>query len=318
MTTLDAQNLKLHYSTERGPVHAVDDVSFRIEEGEGLGVVGESGCGKTSLANSIMRLLPPNIAAYSGTMQFDGEDIMKLPDDEFRSKIRWKKIAMVFQGAMNSLNPVLRVGLQVAEPLIANRVSKSQAESKAHDLLHLVGLPDDTSRRFPHELSGGMKQRVVIAMSLVLQPSLLVLDEPTSALDVSIQAQIMNLLKKLKRDLKLSVLFITHDIALASDVCDRFAVLYAGQVIEVGDADHILLEPQHPYTQKLLASTPRLRSDHKPDFISGAPPDLVTPPAGCRFHPRCPYIFEPCRRDPPMYSLTEFQASRCWLHQSHQ
>ncbi len=318
MPILDVRNLKLHYSTERGLVHAVDDVSFSIKEGEALGIVGESGCGKTSIAISIMRLLPRNVAVYSGSVSFDGGEMMQLPAEEFRSSIRWKKIAMVFQGAMNSLNPVLRAGLQVAEPLIANGTGKSEAERRTRELLHLVGLPTEVFSRFPHELSGGMKQRVVIAMSLIMNPKLLILDEPTSALDVSIQAQIMNLLKKLKRELKLSTLFITHDIALASDICDRFAVLYAGQIIESGDADHILLAPEHPYTQKLLSSTPRLRSEYKPDFISGAPPDLMTPPVGCRFHPRCPYVFEPCKTDPPTYSLSELQESRCWLHLNHQ
>lgn len=314
MATLEVSNLKLYYSTERGPVRAVDDLSFAIREGEALGVIGESGCGKTSLAISIMRLLPRNVAVYSGSVRFEGEETTQLSDEDFRSKIRWKKIAIVFQGAMNSLNPVLRVGLQVAEPLIANGTSKSEAERRARELLQEVGLPPEVSRRFPNELSGGMKQRVVIAMALVLGPKLLILDEPTSALDVSVQAQVMNLLKRLKRELKVSTLFITHDIALASDICDRFAVLYAGQVVELGDAEHLLLDPKHPYTQKLLSSTPRLRSEHRPDFIPGAPPDLVAPPAGCRFHPRCPYVFELCTKDPPMYSLSRLRDSRCWLH----
>ncbi len=316
MARLEVNNLRLYYSTERGPVRAVDDVSFTISEGEALGVVGESGCGKTSLASALMRLLPRNLAAYSGSVKLDGEELMQLSDEELRSKFRWKRMAMVFQGAMNSLNPVLRVGLQVAEPLIASGASREEAKRTARELLHQVGLPPEIYGRFPNELSGGMKQRVVIAMSLVLSPSLLILDEPTSALDVSVQAQVMNLLKRLKRERKISALFITHDIALASDICDRFAVLYSGQIVELGDADDTLIHPKHPYTQKLLSSTPRLRSESEPGFIPGAPPDLVSPPSGCRFRPRCPYAFEPCPRDPPMYSLSESQASRCWLHQN--
>ncbi|MBI3022867.1 MAG: ABC transporter ATP-binding protein [Thaumarchaeota archaeon] len=316
MAILEVDSLRLYYSTERGPVRAVDDVSFTIGEGEALGVVGESGCGKTSLASALMRLLPRNLASYSGSVKLDGEELMRLSDEEFRSRVRWKKMAMVFQGAMNSLNPVLRVGFQVAEPLIASGGSGEEAKRTARELLHQVGLPPEVYGRFPNELSGGMKQRAVIAMSLVLSPALLILDEPTSALDVSVQAQVMNLLKRLKRERKISALFITHDIALASDICDRFAVLYSGQIVELGDADDILIHPKHPYTQKLLSSTPRLRSESEPEFIPGVPPDLVNPPSGCRFRPRCPYAFEPCTRDPPIYSLSASQASRCWLHQS--
>lgn len=318
MAVLEVGNLKLHYSSERGLVHAVDDVSFSVEEGEVLGIVGESGCGKTSLGVSITRVLPRNVALYTGSIRFEGEEIMRLPEEEFRSRIRWKKIAIVFQGALNSLNPVLGAGLQVAEPMIAAGASKSEAMRKARELLKMVGLPGEVFRSFPHQLSGGMKQRVVIAMSLILNPRLLILDEPTSALDVSIQAQIMNLLKRLKRELGLTALFITHDIAIASDICDRFAVLYAGQIVELGDSDRVLLKPQHPYTQKLLASVPRLRSDHELEFIPGAPPDLVTPPSGCRFHPRCPYVFDLCTRDPPMYPLPGHGQARCWLHRDHQ
>lgn len=316
MAILEVDSLKLYYSTERGPLKAVDDISFTIGEGEALGVVGESGCGKTTLASALMRLLPRNLAAYSGSVKFDGEELMHLSDEEFRSTVRWKKMAMVFQGAMNSLNPVLRVGFQVAEPLIASGAKGEEAKRTARELLHQVGLPPEVYGRFPNELSGGMKQRAVIAMSLVLSPALLILDEPTSALDVSVQAQVMNLLKRLKRERKISALFITHDIALASDICDRFAVLYSGQIVELGDADDILIHPKHPYTQKLLSSTPRLRSESEPEFIPGVPPDLVNPPSGCRFRPRCPHAFEPCTRDPPIYSLSESRASRCWLHQN--
>ncbi len=314
MQLLEVKNLRLHYQGDRGPVHAVDDVSFSVDEGEALGIVGESGCGKTSLGISIMRILPKNIAAYSGSVKFSGEEIMQLTEEEFRRRIRWKKIAIVFQGALNSLNPVLSIGLQLTEPLTANGTGKQEAGRKARELLHLVGLPAEVYKTFPHQLSGGMKQRVAIAMALVLDPKFLILDEPTSALDVSVQAQVMNLIKKLKKELGLSALFITHDIAVASDVCDSFAVLYAGQVVEQGDAESVLLRPQHPYSQRLLACIPRLRGAQEPEFIPGAPPDLVAPPHGCRFRSRCSYAFARCIEDPPLFRISGHQQSRCWLH----
>ena len=222
---------------------------------------------------------------------------------------------MVFQGAMNSLNPVLKVGHQVAEPfLVGNKGQKKQARERVLELFELVRLPEEIFHRYPHELSGGMKQRVMIAMSLILNPSLVILDEPTSALDVSIQAQMMNLLKNLKRDLRISFIFITHDIALASDLCDRIAVMYAGEIVEIGGAEEMLVTPRHPYTQKLLNSIPRLRSKEVPQFIPGAPPDLANPPPGCRFHPRCPFAFEPCDGEsPPNFTVKEGHEARCWL-----
>lgn len=313
---LNAESIRLYYQSSIGAVRAVDDVSISMHGGEALGIVGESGCGKSSLALAIMRVLPSNINTYSGRMRFDEENIMSLSDEDFRVRIRWKKISMVFQGAMNSLNPVLRVGQQVAEPLLIEpRVSKEKAYEKAASIMTKLGLPSEVFEKYPHELSGGMKQRVIIAMSLLLDPKLVIMDEPTSALDVSIQAQITNLLKKLKRDLGLSILFITHDLALASDICDRIAVMYAGEIVEVGGADQVLTKPKHPYTQKLLASTPMLTSSTKPDFIPGAPPHLVSPPSGCRFHPRCPYVFQPCADHvPPSFEVGERHYSKCWLY----
>lgn len=313
---LSAESIKLYYQAPIGAVKAVDDVSVSLNEGEALGIVGESGCGKSSLALAIMRVLPSNVNTYSGRIDFQKEDIMSLPDEDFRARIRWKKISMVFQGAMNSLNPVLRVGHQVAEPLLIEPdVSKDRAYEKAMSIMTILGLPSEVFEKYPHELSGGMKQRAIIAMSLILDPKLVIMDEPTSALDVSIQAQITNLLKKLKRDLGLSILFITHDLALASDICDRIAVMYAGEIIESAGADEVLIEPKHPYTQKLLASTPMLYSDRKPDFITGMPPQLVSPPSGCRFHPRCPYVFQPCASQvPPNFNMGEQHHAKCWLY----
>ena len=313
---LEVEELVLHYGTGEGPVKAVDGVSLRIEEkGEVLALIGESGSGKTSLARALMRLLPRNVDRFEGRVRLNGTDLMSLSQDRFRRDILWRRISMVFQGAMSSLNPVLRVGKQVAEPLVKDGMSDRVAIREAESLLEMVGLPTGTVRSFPHELSGGMKQRVVIAMALVHRPGLVILDEPTSALDASVQAQIMNLLKELKWELGLSMLFITHDIALAGDLSDKVAVIHGGELRERGTAEQVLTRPLDPYTQALLASVPRLRSAQRPSFLSGSPPDLIHPPSGCRFHPRCSYAFEPCPTDPP--SLSEVESghlARCWLY----
>jgi oligopeptide/dipeptide ABC transporter ATP-binding protein len=314
---LEVRELKLHYSTPRGPVRAVDGASFTMEEGEALGMVGESGSGKSSLAMALLRMLPANVALYQGSVRVEGTEVMGLSDEEFRRGFRWKKLSMAFQGAMNALNPVLRVGNQIGETLLLDgALSKREVRRKVEELLERVGLPTSVFQRYPHELSGGMKQRAVIAMALIQNPTLVILDEPTSALDVSIQAQITNLLKRLQREMGLSIIFITHDIALASDICDRIAVVYGGQVVELGGMEEVLLRPQHPYTEKLLASLPRLDSDTAPEFIPGTPPDLVEPPTGCRFHPRCPYAFAPCAgKEPPLLGVGPGHTARCWLRE---
>jgi peptide/nickel transport system ATP-binding protein len=317
MSLLDVRDLHIHYATQKDLVRAVDGISFQLEKGQALGIVGESGSGKTSLSLALMRLLPKNATGYRGQVILNDDNIMDLRDEEFRRLIRWRKLSMVFQGAMNSLNPVLKVGHQVAEPLLVEKKGqKKLAEERVLQLFDLVRLPKETVDRYPHELSGGMKQRVMIAMSLVLDPSLVILDEPTSALDVSIQAQMMNLLKDLKRDMGISFIFITHDIALASDLCDSIAVMYAGEIVEIGSAEDMLLKPQHPYTRRLLDSIPSLGSNEAPRFIPGAPPDLTDPPIGCRFHPRCPLAFKPCHEEsPPPFNRggEEGHEARCWL-----
>lgn len=317
MTLLDIRDLYLHYKAGDRVVHAVDGISFSIEQrGEAVGIVGESGSGKTSMATALMRMLPRNVARFDGSIRLDGQELTTLSDDDFRRQIRWKKIAMVFQGSMSILNPVLRIGFQVAEPLIASgEASKKDAQVRATQLLERVGLPADIAQRYPHELSGGQKQRVVIATALIMNPELLILDEPTSALDVSVQAQIMNLLKDLKEDPGISMIFITHDIGLASDLCDKIAVAYAGQHAEFGSAERILLEPHHPYTNLLLRSLPRLHETVPPEAMPGQPPDLTRPPSGCRFHPRCPWAFEPCAiEDPPEYPMADGGHARCFLN----
>lgn len=314
MAFLEIRDLTLYYDTHRGPLRAVDRISFSLEKGQALGIVGESGCGKSSIALALIRVLPKNVHTYQGSVRLDGRELLPLSQEDFRREIRWRKISMAFQGAMNVLNPVLKVGYQIAEPLLQDgQISKERAMARVKEILQLVGLAPETAERFPHELSGGMKQRVVIATALVFNPQLVILDEPTSALDVSVQAQIMNLLKKLKSELGLTFIFITHDVALASDLCDRLGIAYAGQLVEEGPVEEVLQRPAHPYTQGLLASMPLLRSDRPPSFIPGAPPGLVNPPQGCRFASRCPYAFAPCEQPPPPFVATSGSRAFCWL-----
>jgi peptide/nickel transport system ATP-binding protein len=295
VAVLEVRNLYLHYRTRKGAVRAVDNLSFEVERGQTLAIVGESGCGKTSTASAILRLLPKNVARYEGQINLEGQDIMTLSDEEFRRKVRWQAISMVFQGAMNALNPTMRVGKQIAEPLLLHtEAEKEEALDEAEKALQSVGLPDYIARRYPHELSGGMKQRVVIAMALILKPHLVILDEPTSALDVMTQANIMNLLKRLKKEEALSYIFITHDLGLASDLADEVCIMYAGEAVEIGPAESTYKQPRHPYTEALLRSVPFLRSTTEPVSIRGIPADLIDPPFGCRFHPRCSVAFEEC------------------------
>ncbi|KYH42165.1 MAG: peptide ABC transporter ATPase [Candidatus Bathyarchaeota archaeon B26-2] len=313
---LDVRNLHLYYATRKGVVKAVDDISLSLKRGETVAVVGESGCGKTSTARAIIRLLPRNVHLYRGSIILDGKNIMELDDERFRKDVRWKKISMVFQGAMNSLNPILKAGYQVAEPLmIHENMSKVEALKRAGEALRMVGIHESFIDRYPFELSGGMKQRVVIAMALITRPQIIILDEPTSALDVITQANIMNLLKKLKNELELSYIFITHDIALSSELADKVAVMYAGEIVEMADAETFYVKPSHPYAEKLMASVPTLRTDKQLDFIPGAPPSLIYPPPGCRFHPRCPYAFDKCMKErPTAVDLGSGHYVKCWLY----
>jgi len=315
-TILSVRNLRLYFSTRKGVVKAVDNVSLDLKKGETLAIVGESGCGKSSLARALIRLLPRNVHTYSGEILLDGVDVIKLSEEMFRRSVRWRKISMVFQGAQNSLNPVLKVGFQVAEPLMIHfGVSREEALTEAKRYLRLVGIHESFAERYPFELSGGMKQRAVIAMALITNPEIVILDEPTSALDVITQANIMNLLKKLQREMGLSYIFITHDIALTSELADRVAVMYAGEVVEISDAEEFYSRPRHPYAEKLMASVPTLRVEKKLEFIPGTPPSLINPPPGCRFAPRCPYAFERCLKEsPPPYEYKPGCFVRCWLY----
>lgn len=306
----------MHYRVSKGVVKAVEDVSFELERGKSLAIIGESGSGKTSLGRAILRLLPRNIHTYSGKVVLEGNDIMKLSDERFRQQIRWVKISMVTQAALNSLNPVMKVGYQVAEPLLINgRLDKEEAYERAKKVFQIVGVPLDFMDRYAFELSGGMRQRTIIAMALITNPVLVILDEPTSALDVLTQANIMNALKKIKQELHLSFMLITHDIATSSELADEVICMYAGQLVEHSKAQLFYREPLHPYAQKLMASVPTLRIEKKPEFISGQPPSLLNPPSGCRFADRCHKRFELCDQDPPLFNRGEHLV-KCWLYKN--
>ena len=314
-TLLRVENLRLHFRAAQGVVQAVDGVDLELGHNEAIVILGESGCGKTSLAKAILRLLPRNVETYSGKVFLNGLETMGLDDEQYRRDVRWVKIAMVPQAAMNSLNPVLRVGEQVAEPMMVHYgVDKEQALAQARRMFEHVGVPTDFLSRYAFELSGGMRQRVAIAMSLVTTPALVVLDEPTSALDVLTQANIFNVLKRIKNEMETSFILITHDIATSSELADRVAVMYAGQIIEVSDAERFFNEPLHPYSQKLMASVPRLHGDQELEFIPGRPPSLFNPPTGCRFKSRCPYRFEKCEHEPPIINK-EGRQVKCWLYE---
>lgn len=312
---LHVKDLRLHFRTTKGVVQAVDGVSFALERNEAMALIGESGCGKSSLARALLRLLPRNVHTYSGEVWMDDVDVMRLGEERFRKEVRWLKISLVMQAAMNALNPVVKVAEQVAEPLTVHHgVKKGEALARAAEVFRLVGVPVDFLNRYPFELSGGMRQRVVLAMALVANPDLVILDEPTSALDVLTQANIMNVLKRIKREFETSFILITHDIATSSELADRVAVMYAGQLVEESDAQHFFDEPQHPYSQKLMASVPKLRDVERPEFIPGQPPSLFNPPLGCRFAPRCPRRFERCDEEPPAVELGPRRRAKCWLH----
>jgi peptide/nickel transport system ATP-binding protein len=248
-----------------------------------------------------------------GSMTLDGVDLSNMPPPEFNSKIRWKKIAMVFQGAMNALDPVYTVESQLREVLREHRF-EGNVEEKVAESLRQVGLEPSVAKRYPHELSGGMKQRVVIAMALLLEPDLLIADEPTTALDVLVQSQIIGLLKKLRREKGITIILITHDLALVSQIADKIAIMYAGQLVEIASTKDIYKNPRHPYTQALIAAVPKLRSNEKKiHFVKGSPPSLLNPPSGCRFYARCPHAMDVCKKDPPEFQ-TDTGYVRCWLY----
>lgn len=312
---LRVENLRMYYRTMSGLVRAVEDVNFRLREGETIALIGESGCGKTSLARAIIRFLPRNVAELSGSVVIDGIETIGMSDKDFDSKIRWRKITYVSQAAISSLNPVIRVVDHMIEPLVIHfKVPKTDAIERAKEIIKRVGIPEDFLWRYPFELSGGMRQRVVIAISLITNPKIIILDEPTSALDVMTQANILNMLKELRSKINLSYIFITHDIAVSSELADKVAVMYAGWIVELGPAEKVYVDPLHPYSKGLLGSVPRLRSDVPVTFIPGTPPSLINPPKGCRFRPRCRYAMPKCEEIPPVIKTGSEEYVRCWLY----
>ena len=316
-TLLSVEHLTTVFDTAQGPVAAVDDVSFEIRAGETLGLVGESGSGKSVTALSIMRLVQPPGRIAGGRMVFKGRDLLTLDERTMRS-VRGAEVALIFQEPMTALNPVFRVGDQIAETLLVHgRATRREAKAQAVELLRAVRIPDAASRvdDYPHQLSGGMRQRVLIAMSLACQPSLVIADEPTTALDVTIQAEILDLLREMKSALNLSLLLITHDLGVIAETADRVAVMYAGRIVETGPVRAIFREPAHPYTRGLLASMPGGRPGRRLRAIEGSVPLLGDLPPGCAFNPRCPDRFDPCTTAPPGdYPVPPEQSAKCYLH----
>jgi peptide/nickel transport system ATP-binding protein len=304
---LKVNDLVMYYQTLRGPVKAVDRVSFNLKKGEALGLVGESGCGKTSTMLSILRLLPNNAKVIKGEIVFEGRNLLEIPKKEFNENIRWKKISVIFQGAMNALHPMMPVGEQITEAILLHEhVSQKEAFERAGKLLDLVGVGASRITRYAHELSGGMKQRCMIAMSLASNPDLVIADEPTTALDVIISAQVLKMIKDLQRKLNLSVIVVTHDLSMVAEICEKIAIMYAGKMVENGDIKKVFNSPRHPYTQGLIGAFPSVLGPKKVlKSIPGSPPDLLDPPKGCSFHPRCPYAMEVCRKEEPRYTKVE-------------
>jgi oligopeptide/dipeptide ABC transporter ATP-binding protein len=316
---LQVKDLATHFVSARGArvVRAVNDVSLTLDAGETLGIVGESGSGKTTLALTLLRLLPTAARIVSGEILFEGQDLLKKSDTEMR-RIRGKRIAMILQDPMASLNPLFTIGDQVAEPIrVHEHVSRGSAWARARNLLKAVRIsaPETRVSEYPHQMSGGMRQRIVGAIAISCEPALLIADEPTTSLDVTIQAQYLNLLRDLQRAHHLAMIFITHNLGIVAKMCDQVAVMYAGRIVESGPVRRIFNTPAHPYTEALLSSIPRLSDTSARLFaIDGQPPDLAAPPAGCAFHPRCPKVLERCRQeDPPRFTLAERHTARCWL-----
>ena len=299
MPLLTVENLKTYYFTEKGSVKAVDGVSFSVEKGESLGIAGESGCGKSTVAFSIMRLIKGG-RIVGGRITLDGTPLLNMPIRDFR-RIRWERISLVSQAAMGALNPVYRIGDQIVEAITTHTKSKKrEAWDRAEELLRQVGVDPSRAKNYPHELSGGMRQRAMIAMALALSPELVIADEPTTALDMVTQAQVLKLTRGLQEELNVSIIFISHDLSILGQACDRIIIMYAGKIVETGDVKALFRQPQHLYTKALLSSFPDIKSTKRTlTGLAGNPPDLIDPPSGCRFHPRCSQAQSICKVEEP-------------------
>jgi peptide/nickel transport system ATP-binding protein len=300
MPLLEVKNLKVQYLTPFGSIKAVDGISLKLDKGKALGLAGESGCGKTTVALSLMRILPSPARILGGEIFFEGVDILKLSESELRKK-RWTDCSTVFQGSLASLNPLYKIGYQIAEPMILHeKVEQKVAMKRTKELLGLVGMDPSAVDRYPWELSGGMRQRAMVAMALACNPKMLIADEPTTALDVIVAAQVMDLIKDLRNRLELSMILITHDISVIAQTCDELAVMYAGKIVEETDIFTIFESPMHPYTQALMNAFPNIKGEkRKLGGVPGNPPDLINPPSGCKFNPRCPYSRDECSKTEP-------------------
>ncbi|MGC8635581.1 MAG: ABC transporter ATP-binding protein [Thermoprotei archaeon] len=300
MPLLEVSDLRMYYVTKAGYVKAVDGLSFSVEKERTVGIAGESGSGKTSVATTILKLLPSNARIISGSVKLQGKDLVTASEEEMR-EIRWKQVSMVPQASMNALNPVFRVGDQIAEAILAHEnVSQAEAYQRAEDLLEMVGIHADRAKSYPHEFSGGMKQRAAIAMALALRPPLIIADEPTTALDVIVQAEILELLEDIKKKFSTSLILITHDLSIISELADEVIIMYAGKIVEKADVYSLYKTPMHPYTQGLLGAFPDIRAPRRRlASVPGSPPDLSSLPPGCSFNPRCPYATDKCRTEEP-------------------
>ena len=311
---LDVRDLKAYFKLREGDVKAVDGVSFSLESGRSLGLAGESGCGKTTAALAILKLLPENGRIVSGEVLFDGRNLAKRTEFGM-SKIRWKEVSIIFQGAMNALNPVQQVGRQIAEPIVLHEgVSEQKAMARARELFDLVGINPKRVTEFPHEMSGGMRQRAMIAMALACNPKLVIGDEPTTALDVMVQAQILELIERLRHELALSFILISHDLSVMAETCDKGVIMYAGKVVEAGTTTDIFTAPSHPYTRQLIKAFPNIHETREMvSSIAGDPPNLLEPPPGCRFYPRCALGEPACiESDQEMVAVSPGHYARCW------
>jgi len=314
---LQIKDLEVHYATRMGIVKAVDKVKLEVQKGQTVGLVGESGCGKSTLGFSILRLVPPPGRIVGGRILFDGEDLLAKSEEEMR-ELRGKRISMIFQDPMTSLNPLIRIGDHITETIMTHEkgVSKKEAWRRAEELVDRLGIAPERLRDYPHQLSGGMRQRIMIGLALALNADLIIADEPTTSLDVIVEAQFLDFLKDLKKAYNLTLILITHNMGVVAELADRVAVMYAAKIVELADAIPLYTEPLHPYTQGLLKSVPNINLlEQELQTMPGSPPDLINPPPGCRFHPRCPYVMDRCyREEPPMKEARPGHLVACWKY----